>query len=186
MDLWAAPFSELRQQLLGASRALARWQSECRLLAQDWSMGLDSGGHAWEGQHAPDEAVQALLARVDQASGGFWALHVPQVVGPGSTLGGRPCDDRCLRCGQLVLQVYSLRETGEELGRLLGEGGGAEASCQALFAPLALVKALHVSEFSAPQWQAALDEYQRRMAPVEQQISGRLRELFGEAAAAAL
>ena len=66
VDLWTAPFSELRQQLLGASRALARWQSECRLLTQDWAMGLDSGGHAWEGQHAQDEAVQALLARVDQ------------------------------------------------------------------------------------------------------------------------
>jgi hypothetical protein len=69
VQLWTASFSELKQQLMGASRVLSRWQSERRLLAQDWAMGLDSGGHAWEGQHAPDEAVQALLARVDQVGG---------------------------------------------------------------------------------------------------------------------
>ncbi len=75
--------------------------------------------------------------------------------------------------------MYSLRETGEELGRLLGQEAGAAGS-QALFAPLAQVKALHVSEFSAPLWQAALEEHQRRMSPVEQQISSKMREIFGE------
>jgi hypothetical protein len=76
-DLWGGPFAELRAQLLGASHVLSRWQSECRLLAQDWSMGLDDGGHRWEGQHQADAQVQALLARVDQVRG-LWlaALHV--------------------------------------------------------------------------------------------------------------
>ncbi len=75
--------------------------------------------------------------------------------------------------------MYSLRETGEELARLLGQEGSVAGS-QALFAPLAQIKALHVSEFSMPLWQAALEEHQRRMAPVEQQISSKIRELFGE------
>lgn len=38
---------------------------------------------------------------------------------------------------------------------------------------------LQVSDFTAPQWRAAKEEYERRMSPIEQRISQKLKELFG-------
>ena len=37
---------------------------------------------------------------------------------------------------------------------------------------------MQVSEFTSSAWLAAKEEYQRRMAPIEQSISQRLRQLF--------
>lgn len=41
-----------------------------------------------------------------------------------------------------------------------------------------------VSDFAATAWRAAKDDYERRMAPIEQRISQKLRELFGGCACA--
>jgi dynein heavy chain 2 len=49
-----------------------------------------------------------------------------------------------------------------------------------VFQSLAPVNALRISDFSAPEWLAGKEEYERRMAPIEQRLSQKLRELFGE------
>ena len=38
---------------------------------------------------------------------------------------------------------------------------------------------VQVSEFTEPAWHAAWDEYERRMAPIEQRMAQKLKELFG-------
>lgn len=48
-----------------------------------------------------------------------------------------------------------------------------------VFAPFALVNALHVSEYIKPLWSAAKEEYERRMQPIEERLSQKLKELFG-------
>lgn len=42
------------------------------------------------------------------------------------------------------------------------------------------MRTCQVSDYASPAWRAAKDEYERRMAPLEQRISQKLRELFGE------
>lgn len=48
-----------------------------------------------------------------------------------------------------------------------------------MFQPFALVNALYISEYVAPLWAAAKEEYGRRMHPIEDRLSQKLKELFG-------
>ena len=38
---------------------------------------------------------------------------------------------------------------------------------------------LHISEYVEPLWTAAKEEYERRMGPIEERLSQKLKELFG-------
>jgi dynein heavy chain 2, cytosolic len=44
---------------------------------------------------------------------------------------------------------------------------------------MCLATGMQVSSFSQPEWAAACAEWERRMAPLEQRVSSRLREHFG-------
>ncbi len=68
-DLWCSPFRVIRPGLLGASHLLSAWGSEARQLSLDWTHGIDSGGHFWQGAAFCDDHVEALQARVEQVSG---------------------------------------------------------------------------------------------------------------------
>ncbi|MEW5298925.1 MAG: hypothetical protein WDW36_001995 [Sanguina aurantia] len=104
-------------------------------------MGVDSGGHDWEGAPYSDAYVRAFQQRLEE--------------------------------------VYTMRETNDELARLLGGDESNTMGVRTVFAPFAGLQPLQVSDFTAPQWRAAKAEYERRMSPIEQRISQKLKELFG-------
>lgn len=91
---------------------------------------------------------------------------------------GEACS--CSDCSQ----IYRIRETHEELSKLLRAEEAQSLGVTDVFAPFARVPALQVSEFTAGAWNAAKDDYQRRMTPVEQSITQRLRQLFATSMAA--
>ena len=72
-----------------------------------------------------------------------------------------------------------MREMNDELSRLLGPEESSSLGVAQVFAPFRGVAVLAVSDYTAPQWRAARDEYERRMAPIEARISQKLKELFG-------
>ncbi|KAG1663699.1 hypothetical protein FOA52_013267 [Chlamydomonas sp. UWO 241] len=138
--LWTAPFSEIKPTLMGGSQIMAAWVGESKALTQDWAMGIDNGGHTWEGEPFYDTVVLKFQERMEE--------------------------------------VYRIRETHDELSKLMRPEEAASLGLSEVFAPLMRVHALQVSDFGASAWNAAKDEYARRMQPVEQSVSARLRQMF--------
>lgn len=66
LDIWTAPFGDVKTGLIGGSQILAMWVAESKALTQDWAMGLDNGGHPWEGAPFSDPAVHLLQERMEE------------------------------------------------------------------------------------------------------------------------
>ncbi|KAJ9505745.1 hypothetical protein QJQ45_029246, partial [Haematococcus lacustris] len=94
-------------------------------------------------------------------------------------VGGPYSDPFVLAFQARLEEIYHMREGHDDLSRLLGPDEAAALGAREVFMPMVHLAALQVSEFTAPAWQAARVEYERRMAPLEQRISQKLRELFG-------
>lgn len=47
----------------------SRWTLESRALSTDWAMGVDSGGHDWEGAPYSDAYVLAFQQRMEEVGG---------------------------------------------------------------------------------------------------------------------
>nr|BBC28429.1 cytoplasmic dynein 1b heavy chain [Yamagishiella unicocca] len=140
-DLWSGPFPDVRAVLVGASGLMTRWVQESGGLVEDWRLGVETGGHDWEGAAFADPYVRAFQERLEE--------------------------------------VYNMREMVDELAKLLGREEAGALGVQQVFAPFQGLQALQVSEFTAHIWKAALEDFEKRMGPIEQRISQKLKELFG-------
>nr|BCL66104.1 cytoplasmic dynein 1b heavy chain [Volvox africanus] len=141
IELWNGPFGEVRAMLVGASSLITRWSQESSGLVEDWRLGMETGGHEWEGLGFTDSYMRAFQERLEE--------------------------------------VYNMREMVNELAKLLGPEEAVALGVQQVFTPFQGLEALQVSEYSAHVWKAALEEFERRMSPIEERISQKLKELFG-------
>ncbi|KAG2426397.1 hypothetical protein HYH02_014824 [Chlamydomonas schloesseri] len=139
-DLWSAPFGEVRAVLVGASGLMTRWVQESTALVEDWRLGVDTGGHDWEGAAYADAYVRSFQERLEE--------------------------------------IYNMREMVDELAKLVGREEAGSLGVQQVFMPFQGLQALQVSEFNTHVWKAAHEDFERRMGPIEQRISQKLKELF--------
>ncbi len=65
-DLWSGPFAEVRPLLMGASGLMTRWVAESSGLVDDWRLGVETGGHDWEGAGLADPYVKAFQERLEE------------------------------------------------------------------------------------------------------------------------
>jgi hypothetical protein len=79
-----------------------------------------------------------------------------------------------------LLQIYALRELHEELSALFSQEEAAALGLPTVLAPFARLPALHVSSYTAAAWHSAHSEHERRLEAVEERVSQKLKELFGE------
>ncbi|KXZ45909.1 DHC7 protein [Gonium pectorale] len=140
-DLWSGSFAEVRPLLVGASGLMTRWVQESDALVEDWRLGVETGGHDWEGPAFADGYIKAFQERLDE--------------------------------------VYNMREMVDELFKLLGKEESGSLGVQQVFAPFTGMEALQVSDYTTHVWKSALEDFERRMGPIEQRISQKLKELFG-------
>jgi hypothetical protein len=73
-----------------------------------------------------------------------------------------------------------MRETGEELAQLLSQEQAAAVELSQLYSSFAPLRVLHVSAYSLPAWAGAVEEYEMRIAVVEQQVIQKIRDKCGE------
>ena len=73
-----------------------------------------------------------------------------------------------------------MRETGEELAQLLSQEEAAAVELSQLYSAFSSLHVLHVSAYTLPAWAAAVDEYEMRIAVVEQQVIHKIREKCGK------
>ena len=48
---------------------MSTWVAEAKAITQDWALGLDSGGHKWEGKPFSDPFVFAFQERMEEVRG---------------------------------------------------------------------------------------------------------------------
>ncbi|GLI62890.1 cytoplasmic dynein 1b heavy chain [Volvox africanus] len=65
-ELWKWPFGEVRAVLVGASGLMTRWGQEVSGIVEDWRLGVESGGHDWEGMGFADPYVRAFRERLEE------------------------------------------------------------------------------------------------------------------------
>jgi hypothetical protein len=65
-DLWRTSFAVLKGSLILASQLLTTWASEAATLSSDWAMGLDAGGHLWQGSAFSDPFLASFQDRIEQ------------------------------------------------------------------------------------------------------------------------
>lgn len=68
VDLWRSSFNVLKGSLIAASQLLAAWIAEGSTLTGDWAVGLEAGGHLWEGQVFADAHTTAFQERIERVS----------------------------------------------------------------------------------------------------------------------
>eukprot|EP00878_Enallax_costatus_P024703 GHUV01026383.1.p1 GENE.GHUV01026383.1~~GHUV01026383.1.p1 ORF type:complete len:1576 (+),score=459.42 GHUV01026383.1:1611-6338(+) len=66
VDLWRTSFNVLKGSLIAAGQLLAAWIREASTLTSDWAVGLDAGGHLWEGPAFCDAHVAAFQDRIER------------------------------------------------------------------------------------------------------------------------
>ena len=93
--------------------------------------------------------------------------HDLSLVGPEGT--------KFCRC---LLQIRVIRGVHEQLVRLLSQSEQKELRIKESFSPFSGQNPLQYNPYTEPLWRAAVDQYNRAMAPAEQRIAGKLRNQF--------
>ena len=118
------------------------------------------------------EAWEGCTARLTTT---FWA---------GSWKAGRFSDARLASLQQRLSEVLLLRRVAQQMGALLGEGGGngdgkengaPRGAIDGAFGAFDGVNALRHSEYSAPEWEAARKAVHAALAPSEREVALRLQ-----------
>jgi len=121
--------------------------------------------------------VMARLADEFRDLSGDWKIGVDN---GGHTWTGPALTDPYVEAfRQRLEEVYTMRETHDELCRLLGQHEAQSLGAAEVFTPLAHLPVLQVSEYNMPAWRSGKEDFERRMEPLEQRISQKLREMFG-------
>lgn len=66
VDVWTAPFGDLKPSLISSGQLLSAWVDEARTITADWAAGIDGNGHFWEGSAFAHPLCTALRERLDQ------------------------------------------------------------------------------------------------------------------------
>ncbi|KAG5188874.1 hypothetical protein JKP88DRAFT_287142 [Tribonema minus] len=117
------------------------------------------------------QAVHNLTA-VDWGGG-----NSHQWKGPGHS------DKLCKAFAGRLEEVMRLRTTHEELSRLLTPDEAQQLGAEVLFRPFASVSPLRYNPYTEPQWRAAVTEFERLLAPIEQTVAANFRPAVSAALA---
>ncbi|KAG2486208.1 hypothetical protein HYH03_015170 [Edaphochlamys debaryana] len=143
-----------------------------------------TGAELWTGSFADVRTIlmgaSGLMTRWVQESTGLvedWRMDVDT---GGHDWEGAAFGDNYVRAFQERLEeVYNMREMVDELAKLIGREEAGTLGVQQVFTPFQGLQALQVTDFTAHVWKAAHEDFERRMGPIEQRISQKLKELFG-------
>ncbi|XP_071846316.1 cytoplasmic dynein 2 heavy chain 1-like isoform X2 [Apostichopus japonicus] len=92
--------------------------------------------------------------------------------------GSKFVPENLLCLSKRLQEVLTLRTIHEQLIRLLSSGEQQELKTKSAFSPFLGLDPLQYNPYTEPQWQAAVAQYEKAMAPSEQRVAGKLRSLF--------
>uniref|UniRef100_A0A8C0VSF5 Dynein heavy chain tail domain-containing protein n=1 Tax=Cyanistes caeruleus TaxID=156563 RepID=A0A8C0VSF5_CYACU len=84
------------------------------------------------------------------------------------------------KLGQRLDEVLTVRTLHEKLMFLLPAGEQNSLHLSHVFEPFAGLNPVHYNPYTEPLWKAAVSQYERIIAPVEQKIASKLKKLISE------
>ncbi|XP_041658498.1 cytoplasmic dynein 2 heavy chain 1 isoform X2 [Cheilinus undulatus] len=113
----------------------------------------------------------------EHLTGQVWKRHAPH-----PWKGKKHCPQTLHCLAKRLDEVVTLRMVHEKLLRLLPGGKQQALTSDRVFEPFSGLNALHYNPYTEPLWRAAVAQFERLMAPSEQEVAGRLKSYIADMA----
>ncbi|XP_008299945.1 cytoplasmic dynein 2 heavy chain 1 [Stegastes partitus] len=111
----------------------------------------------------------------EHLTGQVWKRHVPH-----PWKGNKHCPQTLHCLAKRLNEVVTLRVVHEKLLCLLPGGKQQALTSDRVFEPFAGLNPLHYNPYTEPLWRAAVAQFERLMAPSEQEVAGRLKSYIAD------
>ncbi|XP_056229968.1 cytoplasmic dynein 2 heavy chain 1 isoform X2 [Seriola aureovittata] len=111
----------------------------------------------------------------DHLTGQVWKRHAPY-----AWKGNKHCPETLHCLAKRMDEVVTLRMVHEKLLRLLPGGKQQALTSDRVFEPFSGLNPLHYNPYTEPLWRAAVAQFERLMAPSEQEVAGRLKSYIAD------
>uniref|UniRef100_A0A3Q3LA71 Dynein cytoplasmic 2 heavy chain 1 n=1 Tax=Labrus bergylta TaxID=56723 RepID=A0A3Q3LA71_9LABR len=111
----------------------------------------------------------------EHLTGQVWKRHAPH-----SWKGNMHCPQTLHCLAKRLDEVVTLRMVHEKLLRLLPGGKQQALTSERVFEPFSGLNPLHYNPYTEPLWRAAVAQFERLMAPSEQEVAGRLKSYIAD------
>uniref|UniRef100_A0A4W6FB67 Cytoplasmic dynein 2 heavy chain 1 n=1 Tax=Lates calcarifer TaxID=8187 RepID=A0A4W6FB67_LATCA len=111
----------------------------------------------------------------EHLTGQVWKRHAPH-----AWKGNKHCPQTLHCLAKRLDEVVTLRMVHEKLLRLLPGGKQQALTSDRVFEPFSGLNPLHYNPYTEPLWRAAVAQFERLMAPSEQEAAGRLKSYIAD------
>ncbi|KAM9359311.1 cytoplasmic dynein 2 heavy chain 1 isoform 6-T6 [Symphorus nematophorus] len=111
----------------------------------------------------------------EHLTGQVWKRHAPH-----PWKGNKHCPQTLHCLAKRLDEVVTLRMVHEKLLRLLPGGRQQALTSDRVFEPFSGLNPLHYNPYTEPLWRAAVAQFERLMAPSEQEVAGRLKSCIAD------
>uniref|UniRef100_A0A8C4HFM7 Cytoplasmic dynein 2 heavy chain 1 n=1 Tax=Dicentrarchus labrax TaxID=13489 RepID=A0A8C4HFM7_DICLA len=111
----------------------------------------------------------------EHLTGQVWKRHAPH-----PWKGNKHCPQTLHCLAKRLDEVVTLRMVHEKLLRLLPGGKQQALTSDRVFEPFSGLNPLHYNPYTEPLWRAAVAQFERLMAPSEQEVAGRLKSYIAD------
>ncbi|XP_071781183.2 cytoplasmic dynein 2 heavy chain 1 [Centroberyx gerrardi] len=115
------------------------------------------------------------VAACEHLTGQVWKRHAPH-----PWKGNKHCPQTLHCLAQRLDEVVTLRMVHEKLLRLLPGGKQQALTPDRVFEPFSGLNPVHYNPYTEPLWRAAVAQFERSMAPSEQEVAGRLKSYIAD------
>ncbi|XP_034460809.1 cytoplasmic dynein 2 heavy chain 1 isoform X1 [Hippoglossus hippoglossus] len=115
------------------------------------------------------------VAACDHLTGQVWKRYAPH-----AWKGNKHCPQTLHCLAKRLDEVVTLRMVHEKLLRLLPGGKQLALTSDRVFEPFSGLNPLHYNPYTEPLWRAAMAQFERLMAPSEQEVAGRLKSYIAD------
>uniref|UniRef100_A0A672SSD2 Dynein cytoplasmic 2 heavy chain 1 n=1 Tax=Sinocyclocheilus grahami TaxID=75366 RepID=A0A672SSD2_SINGR len=128
-----------------------------------------------EGLKGGVAACEQWVAACEHLTGQVWKRYSPH---PWS--GEKHCPQGLQSLAQRLEEVVQVRSVCEKLQRLLS-GGKLQVSPTRVYQPFTGLNPIHYNPYTEPLWRAAVSQFDRLIAPAEQEAAGKLKTFIIDA-----
>ncbi|XP_068440329.1 cytoplasmic dynein 2 heavy chain 1 isoform X1 [Clinocottus analis] len=111
----------------------------------------------------------------EHLTGQVWKRHAPH-----PWKGNKHCPQTLHCLAKRLDEVVTLRMVHEKLLSLLPGGKQQALTSDCVFEPFSGLNPLHYNPYTEPLWRAAVTQFERLMAPSEQEVAGRLKSQIAD------
>uniref|UniRef100_A0A7N6AJF6 Cytoplasmic dynein 2 heavy chain 1 n=1 Tax=Anabas testudineus TaxID=64144 RepID=A0A7N6AJF6_ANATE len=111
----------------------------------------------------------------EHLTGQVWKRHAPH-----PWKGNKHCPQTLHSLAKRLEEVVTMRVVHEKLLRLLPGGKQQALTADRVFEPFSGLNPLHYNPYTEPLWRAAVTQFERLLAPSEQEVAGRLKSYIAD------